>query len=151
MAQVPQNYANHAKFPTSLVVYCALHIVAVLLAATGLVLAMRGADAGLLVLAAGVILQGLTGIGGLTMARFYSLTLQDRIIRLETLLRLQRVLPEDLQASIPELKLSQLIALRFAADDELPQLVRQVLAEKPDKAAWIKQQIKNWQADYLRV
>jgi hypothetical protein len=60
------------------------------------------------------------------------------------------VLPEELRSRIGELRVRQLIALRFAGDDELPDLVRQALAEKLTPRA-IKQRIRVWQADHLRA
>jgi hypothetical protein len=83
--------------------------------------------------------------------RAYATRLQDRIIRLETRLRLERVLPADLAAHIGELELTHLIGLRFASDAELPELVQKVLANKSMRADDIKKQVKNWQADNLRV
>jgi hypothetical protein len=49
-----------------------------------------------------------------------------------------------------ELKLGQIIALRFASDAELLNLMDRAIAEKIT-AKEIKQQIKNWKGDYLRV
>ena len=49
------------------------------------------------------------------------------MIRLEERLRLSRILPEDLRAGIDELTLSQIVALRFASDEELPDFVRRTL------------------------
>jgi hypothetical protein len=79
------------------------------------------------------------------------LTVQNRVIRLEMQLRLRTVLPPDLAARIHELSLSQLIALRFAGDAELPGLVREVLAGQLTTQSAIKQRIKDWQGDYLRA
>ena len=84
-------------------------------------------------------------------ARTFPLTVQDRIIRLEMRLRLERLLPPDLRARIPEFTVPQLIALRFAGDDELPALARQVLDEKLNDRKTIKRRVKNWQADFLRA
>jgi hypothetical protein len=85
------------------------------------------------------------------VARTMPLTAQDRVIRLEMRLRLRDVLPPDLQARIADLTLQQLVALRFASDNELPDLVRDVLAGKLDSPKAIKTRVKNWQADWLRV
>jgi hypothetical protein len=84
-------------------------------------------------------------------ARTFPLTVQDRVIRLEMRLRLERLLPPDLRSRIPEFTLAQLISLRFACDDELPALARQVLDEKLNDRKTIKRRIKSWQADFLRA
>lgn len=84
-------------------------------------------------------------------ARLFSLTVQDRVIRLEMRLRLERLLSSDLRSRIPEFTPAQLISLRFAGDDELPALARQVLDEKLNDRKTIKRRIKNWQADFLRA
>ena len=84
-------------------------------------------------------------------ARLFSLTVQDRVIRLEMRLRLERLLTPDLRSRIPEFTVPQLISLRFAADDELPGLARQVLDERLKDRKTIKRRVKNWQADFLRA
>ncbi|MGH9617410.1 MAG: DUF6526 family protein [Acidobacteriaceae bacterium] len=84
-------------------------------------------------------------------ARIFSLTVQDRVIRLEMQLRLQQVLPPDLRTRIPEFEVGQLIALRFASDGELPELARKVLDEKLTDRKAIKKLITNWQPDFLRA
>jgi len=84
-------------------------------------------------------------------ARRFALTVQDRIIRLEMHLRLAQVLPPDLPSETMRFTLDQLVALRFAGDDELPALARKVLDEKLTDRDAIKKLVKNWQADLLRV
>jgi hypothetical protein len=84
-------------------------------------------------------------------ARTNSLKVQDRIIRLEEQLRHQRVLSAELAQQAGSLTVGQMIALRFAADAELEALVREVVSGKLSKPAEIKQAIKNWRADNLRV
>jgi hypothetical protein len=88
---------------------------------------------------------------GFTLARIFALTVQDRVIRLEERLRLAALLPGDLQPRIGEFTLNQLVALRFASDAELPALARKVLDEKITKRKAIKQLVKSWRPDYLRV
>jgi hypothetical protein len=82
--------------------------------------------------------------------RTYSLRQQDRIIRLEERIRMQTVLPDNLRSRIPELSDAQLIALRFASDQELPGLFQRALAEKLEPKQ-IKQAITVWRPDYSRI
>lgn len=85
------------------------------------------------------------------LCRTNSLKVQDRIIRLEERLRYQQLLPADLAQQASSLTVGQNIALRFAADEELEGLVREVLSGKLTKPAEIKRAIKNWRADTFRV
>jgi Family of unknown function (DUF6526) len=85
------------------------------------------------------------------LARVMAVTVQDRVIRLEMRLRLRDVLPPDLQSRIKDLTRDQLVALRFASDIELADLVRQVVGGELTKRRDIKLKIKNWQADSLRA
>lgn len=83
--------------------------------------------------------------------RIFAVKLQDRIIRTEEILRLQRVLPPELRDRINELTIGNLIALRFCADDELPELTRAVLGGEVRKREEIKRRIRNWRPDLHRV
>jgi hypothetical protein len=85
------------------------------------------------------------------LSRSQALTVQDRVIRLEMRLRLQQILPPELQTRIQDLTHRQLVALRFASDAELPQLVREILDGKLTTAKEIKLRVKNWQGDWLRA
>jgi hypothetical protein len=82
--------------------------------------------------------------------RTYSLRAQDRVIRLEERLRLALLLPDPLRSRIGELTESQLIALRFACDGELPGLFEKTLTGKL-AAGEIKKAIVNWRPDYFRI
>ena len=84
-------------------------------------------------------------------ARVFALTAQNRVIRLEMRLRLERLLPAPQLARFDEIAVPQLVALRFAGDAELPGLVEDVLAGRLVKGDDIKRRIKHWQADELRV
>jgi dolichyl-phosphate-mannose--protein O-mannosyl transferase len=65
-------------------------------------------------------------------ARLFALHVQDRVIRLEMKIRMQRLLPPDLQTRIHQFTVNQLIALRFASAAEVPELARKVLNENID-------------------
>jgi uncharacterized protein DUF6526 len=84
-------------------------------------------------------------------ARNFALTVQNRVIRLQERMRLERLLPEDLKPRIGEFTCGQLVAMRFACDAELPALARKVLTDKIQTGKAIKQMVQNWRADYLRA
>ena len=82
--------------------------------------------------------------------RAFPVTVQDRVIRLEERLRLEKLAP-DVAARMDEFTPQQVTALRFASDAELPALARDVLAGKVTKPIDIKKAIKHWRADHLRA
>ncbi len=85
------------------------------------------------------------------LARVFALTVQDRVIRLEMRLRLTQLLPADLRSRVNDFTVAQLVGLRFASDQELPDLARKVLEEKLTDRKAIKQAVRNWQPDLLRA
>jgi Family of unknown function (DUF6526) len=92
-----------------------------------------------------IIFFVMAGIG-----RGSALKVQDRVIRLEERLRLVALVSEPDRAHIHELTTPQLIALRFASDDEIPALVHKTLTQRLEPKA-IKASINNWRPDYERV
>jgi|SRR5271156_1038968 len=84
-------------------------------------------------------------------ARLFALSVQDRVIRLEERQRLSHLLPEDLKPRIGEFTVGQLVAMRFASDEELPGLARKVLNDKVADRKAVKQLVKNWRPDNLRA
>jgi hypothetical protein len=140
-----QNFKNHAKFVPL------FHFVALPILALNFIWTLRVA---ITVRSYGSIILFLISIALILIAfcsRRFALIVQDRVIRLEMQLRLARLLPADLQASIPALTVVQLVSLRFASDGELPGLVRKVLNDKINDRKAIKQMIRNWQPDHLRA
>src|SRR5258708_1782213 len=85
------------------------------------------------------------------LSRTQTLTVQDRLIRLEMRLRLRGLLPADMHPAIDNLTHRQMVALRFASDAELAGLVRDVADGKLQTSKDIKGRIKNWQSDWLRA
>ena len=63
----------------------------------------------------------------------------------------RQLLPPDLHSHIDRLTHRQLVALRFASDAEMAELVREVAGGQLSTAKDIKMRIKNWQGDWLRA
>jgi hypothetical protein len=80
-------------------------------------------------------------------SRGFALKAQDRAIRAEENLRYFILTGKRLDPSITT---SQIIALRFADDEEFPSLTQRVADEKLSSDA-IKKQIKNWRSDLYRA
>lgn len=88
----------------------------------------------------------------LTMAlgifgRIFALKAQDRAIRAEENLRHYILTCKLLD---PRLHPKQIVALRFAHDDEFPNLAAHAATHSTDPKS-IKQSIKNWRPDHYRV
>lgn len=147
--QETQNYGNHTLIPVTMLIAVALLLCGVVLAVVGLFLVKS--TAGTCLIGTGAALIGLTSSYGLILVRTYATKLQDRIIRTEMRLRLEKILPEDLQGEIPRLSIKQLVGLRFASDGEMADLVRRVVAENIQDTKAIKQSVKDWQGDHYRV
>jgi len=84
------------------------------------------------------------------LARMYALKLQNRIIINEMRNRYFHLTGKTFDEKEQHLKLGQIIALRFAGNDELLGLMDRAIAEKLTSKE-IKQQIQNWRGDYIRV
>lgn len=145
MPDSPQTYQNHVRY------HAPFHYVMLPLATINLIWAIVN----LVRHPEGSTIQGLlvafllAWIGFL--ARGNALRAQDRIIRLEEQLRYQRVLSPEMAKRASALSSRQIIALRFASDEELAGLIQQTLENKFANTKEIKQAIQNWRGDYLRV
>jgi ABC-type transport system involved in cytochrome bd biosynthesis fused ATPase/permease subunit len=82
-----------------------------------------------------------------TLIRRYATKTQDRIVRMEEQFRHHRLTGRTLN---PKLTLTQIIALRYAGDEEFPSLCEHAAAEnlKPDE---IQSTVKNWRMDTMRI
>jgi hypothetical protein len=85
------------------------------------------------------------------LSRIQALTVQDRVIRLEERLRMRQLLPPDLHQHIETLTHRQLVALRFASDAELADLVREVVGGRLATSKEIKLRVRSWRPDWLRA
>jgi hypothetical protein len=145
MSAAPQTFENHAKMvPLYHFVTFGLLVVNLGWAST---LLFRNFSTGTVV----GFLLALALIFVFFFARVFALGVQDRVIRLEERLRMERLFADDLKARIQDFTTEQLIALRFASDEELPALARRVLDEGIADRKTIKQAVKNWRADHQRI
>ena len=140
----PQSFKNHARLdPPFHMVLATVLVVNIIIVITLLVKDFNIYTSWLLILSIAVWIPVLK-------LRLYPLKVQDRIIRLEERLRLQALAPEEWHAQIYKLTEDQLIALRFAADDEVVELAKQALEHNLDRKQ-IKERIKDWRSDNWRV
>ena len=101
-------------------------------------------------LEAGVISLALATAVLVSMSRTYITRLQDRIIMLEMKVRCAELLPPPQDSLLAQLTPKQVVALRFASDDELGGLLERAVREKLPPVE-IKRAIKRWRADHLRT
>ena len=139
-----QDYKNHSQIVYSYYLFTGVPIL--ILLGIGFSKVFRsdpsGRELGALLLLIGWVLLGL-----LFRSRKFALIAQDRAIRAEENLRYFILTGSRLDT---KLTLSQVIALRFASDEELPSLAQRAAAENL-KADDIKRSIRNWRADLHRV
>jgi hypothetical protein len=145
VAESPQSYENHTRWHAPFHFFLAPVLLTNVIVAIVQLVRDPNLDRGwwLVVSIALVVLAGLV--------RLNPLKAQDRIIRLEENLRYYQLLPEELARRATSLTTAQTVALRFAADEELEGLVREVLEGRLTKPDEIKRAIRNWRADTLRV
>lgn len=140
-----QNAANHARFVPG------YHFVASSLALVNVVWAIYRSITHPTVESHAAILVGVILLMVIFYVRAFPLAVQDRVIRLEERLRLQRLLPPAMQSRLDEFTPAQLISLRFASDAELPELASKVLNERITDRKQIKLLIRDWRADHMRA
>ena len=80
-------------------------------------------------------------------ARVFALRAQDRAIKAEENFRHYLLTGKPLSS---ELRMRQIIGLRFASDDEFPGLAERAVSEKMSEKE-IKKNIITWKPDYYRV
>jgi hypothetical protein len=144
MSVKPHTFANHARYgPLFHIVLAAMLVVNLVWTVWHLIKAptAQGWVNLMMALAFGIMFNYI---------RQFPVSVQDRVIRLEETLRLQRLAP-DLAKRAGEYSHRQLIGLRFASDEEFPALARKVLEEKLTNTTEIKKLVKSWRPDYLRA
>lgn len=136
-----QHYKNHVRWSIP------YHFIFVPLVSLGTAFAIynytneASLSNGLLIF--GFVLIGFAG----GFARFFALIVQNRAARADERLRYyiltQKMLPENL-------KMGQILALRFASDEEFVDLVERAVRENLSPTE-IKKAVRQWRGDYNRV
>jgi len=143
----PQTFANHVRYytPHHFVFYPLL-----LIAITGSLRAYFHAGEHQHLWLAITVLLIFIGWSSFMMRQHYALGNQNRIIRMELRFRYYVLTGKRLELLEEGLSFSQMAALRFASDGELPGLVDRAIKEKlpPDQ---IKKSIVQWLPDTMRA
>jgi Family of unknown function (DUF6526) len=139
-----QNYKNHSRYLISWHILTGLAVIAVLIGSIINLIRSSKEDlyAAYLLLLVSLILASI-----FWYARWFALRVQDRAIRAEENLRHFALTGKLLDS---RLRLGQIIALRFATDEEFVALAKKA-AEEKTASKDIKKSIKNWRADYHRA
>src|SRR5262245_1121078 len=116
----PQNYANHVYRARAWSITWVVAALAFLVLLFHVYQEPTDVSFALLALA-GVV------VSAVSLIRVFALRLQNRIIRLEMQIRLARL---GRESDLQRLSMSQLVALRFASDAELPALMGRAIAEQ---------------------
>ena len=139
----PQNFSNHTRLDPPFHFFI-LPVFATLILTIVHLVRRPGLHS------AWLVVVTIAAIVAIFKIRLYALKVQDRVIRLEERLRFASLVDPALRPRIAEFTESQLIALRFASDAELPALGVRALNEKL-AAPEIKKSIQQWRPDYWRV
>jgi len=139
-----QNFKNHSRYIILWTFITPLILLAIL---GGSIVNLIHADAHTHYSAALILLISLVLLIIYWYARVFALKAQDRAIRAEENLRHFMLTGKPLDS---RLRMSQIIALRFAPDDEFLSLAKKAVEENL-RSKEIKAAIRNWKADHNRV
>jgi hypothetical protein len=139
-----QNFKNHARIHP---VYHYVTIPALLALLIGSIVNLANSSAQNIYSASLLVLVSLILIIVYWFTRSFALKAQDRAIRAEENFRHFILSGKPFDSSITT---GQIIALRFAGDDEFLQLAQKAANENLSPKE-IKMLVKNWRADYHRV
>ena len=139
-----QNFKNHYRY---IFIWHIVASLAILLVLVGSIITFVHSDGNLRHASLMLIIISLILVILYWYTRVFALKAQDRAIRAEENFRHFILTGKPLD---PRLRMSQIVALRFASDEEFPSLAKKAADEKLH-AKEIKATIKNWRADYNRV
>ncbi|MEO8146030.1 MAG: DUF6526 family protein [Bacteroidia bacterium] len=141
-----QNFSNHRRYiPSYHFFFLTVIIITMIASLINLYLAITKGEYALISLI--IFLLSLSALFGFFFMRIFALKAQNRAIRAEENLR-YFVLTGKLFPH--ELKMSQIVALRFAPDEEFTELVQTALKNNLSNIE-IKKAIKKWKADHHRA
>lgn len=142
-----QNYKNHIRYYTAH--HFVFYPVVIMLFIACIIGLCRTTEQHLLWIVLAALTAALGWFSFMTR-QHYSLGNQNRIARLELRFRYYVITHKRFEEIEKQLSLSQILALRFASDEELELLIKRAITEKlsPDV---IKQSVKNWTPDYMRL
>jgi hypothetical protein len=135
-----QSYANHKRY------YWPYHFVAMPILGLNLIVRIIAVVQWWSPINLWEVVVAIGLIALMASARIFALTVQNRLIRFEERARLR-----ELGIDASPYSTSQLIAMRFCSDAELPELARAIADENLRSGDAIKRRIRSWRPDYLRA
>ncbi len=141
----PQNYANHTQIVRGF--FAALLILLATVIGAGVNMYQSFGDHERMYSASLILVLSIVSLVGMIYCRTFALKAQDRAIRVEENLRHFVMTGKLLDSRLNTL---QIVALRFASDEEFLELARKS-AEQGTASKDIKQAIRNWRADHYRA
>ncbi len=145
MSSVPQNLENHAKF-VPLYHFVSFGLIAVY--------TLWSLYVAVTAFSVGALMSLFLGVGIVFVfffSRLFPLGVQDRVIRLEERVRLERLLGSERHDAIYGMDTELLIGLRFASDGEVADLFNAIVSEGISDRAEVKKRVKNWRTDNQRI
>jgi hypothetical protein len=139
-----QNFANHKRYVTG---YHFVLLPALLALLIGSIVNLVKSDCSNFYSASLICFLSVILIILAFYARMFPLGTQNRVIRAEENLRHYILTGKPLPTG---LRMSQVIALRFASDEEFPALVSKAQSEKLSSTD-IKKAIQHWRTDHHRI
>jgi hypothetical protein len=139
-----QNFKNHSQIVWGYYIFTLLPTLALL---AGSITNLVNSEKDNVYSASLIVLVAVILITIIFRARGFALKAQDRAIRAEESLRHFILTGKALDE---RLSIKQIVALRFASNEEFPLLAQRAVSENLGNKE-IKMQIKNWRADTYRV
>lgn len=139
-----QHLGNHRRW---VIMYHLITFLAILALIVGSIRYLMNTSEDNLYLASLIVLISFIVLFLFFFSRSFALRAQDRVIVFEERFRYYKLTGEELSSA---LTIRQIIGLRFASDEEFPELAKRAEKENLSENA-IKKNIKEWRGDHYRV